>query len=129
MAEYYGGDYLYSVLSTDSGVTAITSADNIFNDTMVPETNTADNTINLYLVENFNAALEYFQSQWSVDCRAKKGYTALNLATAVVAAVNRVSSAVGGFTYFATAEILPVINPAYDADKFNCPVQVRVRRR
>jgi hypothetical protein len=129
MAEYYGGDFIYSTLSTDAGVTALAPAVNIYTDTMVPETDTADNTINFYMSGNFNAALEYFEVEWSIDCRAKKGYTAIDMATAVTSAINRVSATVGGFTYFATAEILPVINPVYDADKFNCPVQVRVRRR
>lgn len=133
----YGGEYIYDVLSNDSAVTAIvgtfavgeTDYPAIYNARMVPQTDTNDETINFYRSSNFNAALNYFDATWSIDCRAKSEYEAYDLADAVKDALNRKSAAAGGYIYFGTISILPAIPPADDADVYNVPVEINLRRK
>lgn len=123
----YGGDYIYTILSNDTAVTAITTA--IYNARMVPATEESTETINFYRSAPFDAAMTYFDTVWSIDCRAKSEYTAYDLADTVKDALNRKSSAVGGYIYFGTISILPAIPPADDADVYNVPVEINLRRK
>ena len=127
MAEYYGGDYLYTTLSTDSAVQAITTA--IYNARMIPSDETSAKTVNFYATSPTNPRLEYFEARWSIDCRAPIESDALDLATAVVAAINRKHKTEGTKSYFGVVDILWPIPPANDADVYNVPVQVYIRRR
>lgn len=123
----YGGDYIYSILSNNSAVTAITTA--IYNSRLIPETETSTETINFYRTNSFNAALDYFDAIWSIDCRAKNEYEAYDLAEAVKNALNRKTSTVGGCIYFGTISILPVIPPIDETDVYNVPVEINLRRK
>jgi len=127
MAEYYGGDYLYTTLSTDAEIQAITTS--VYNARMVPPDAPAGKTINFYPVVPMNARGEFFESRWSIDCRAPLESDALDLATAVVAALNRRSYAAGGKTYYGVVDMLGPVPPANDADVYNVPVQLYIRRR
>ena len=127
MADTLGGDFIYSVLSTDAGVTDITT--DIYNARMVPETVSNLTTINFYLSGAYDASLEYFYAVWSIDCRSDLGYNSLGLAVAVRDAINRVTSVVGGYVYHGVIEIGGTIPPADAADVYNTPVSLTVRRR
>lgn len=123
----YGGDYIYTILSTDPDVTAITTA--IYNARLIPQTEDSTETINFYRSAPFNAALNYFDAVWSIDCRAKSEYEAYDLADKVKDALNRKSATVGSYIYFGTISILPAIPPADDADVYNVPVEISLRRK
>lgn len=127
MADTLGGDFIYSVLSNDTGVTAITT--NIFNSRMVPETIADTTTINFYMSGVYDAALEYFSAQWSIDCRAELGHDSMELAIAVRDAINRETSTVGGYMYHGVIQIGGTIPPADQADVYNTPVTLTVRRK
>jgi len=127
MADTLGGDFIYSVLSTDAGVTDITT--DIYNARMVPETVSNLTTINFYMAGVYNAAQEYFSAEWSIDCRSDLGYNSLGLAVAVRDAINRVTSTVGGYAYHGVIEIGGTIPPADAADVYNTPVSLALRRR
>lgn len=127
MSDTLGGDFIYQTLSGDSGVTAITTA--IYNARMVPETEDNQTTLNFYVAGRYNAAQVFFSAEWSVDCRAPSSYDSLQLAVAVRDAINRVTSAVGGYTYHGVIQIGGTIPPADEADVYNTPVTLTVRRR
>ncbi|MDA3939821.1 MAG: hypothetical protein PF693_10990 [Spirochaetia bacterium] len=124
----YGGDYIYSVLSNDSAVTALIGTA-LHNARMIPETETGTDTINFYRLGTFDGTLEYFELDWSIDCRSESEYTAESIATAVTEALNRVDTTVGGKIYFGTITVLPIIPPADVADVYNVPVNLTVRRK
>jgi hypothetical protein len=127
VSDTLGGDFIYSVLSNDSGVIAITTA--IYNSRMVPETEDDLTTINFYPVGTYDASLTYFQIPWSIDCRAPTSYESLDLALAVRDAMNRETAAVGGFVYHGVIQIGAAIPPLDQADVFNTPVTITVRRK
>ena len=124
-----GGDYIYTTLSADAGVTALVGTTHIHNARMVPETDTSKDTINFYQVTPWNVAQEYFDITWSIDCRSEIQSTSEATARAVSDALNRESATVGGKDYYGVAEIFPAIPPADQADVYNTPVQIRLRRR
>ena len=131
MSEYYGGDYLYSVMNADAGIIAAlgTSSNHpVFNARMVPSDRTERKTINFYRLDPFDATLEYFTSKWSIDCRADSEYDSQAIASAVTFALNRVHILVDGKTYFGTISILATIPPLNDADQYNTSVQIQIRR-
>ncbi len=126
--DYRGGEYIYSVLSNDTDVTDIVGT-SVYNARMVPQTDTSAETINCYQSGTYNAAEEFFQTTWSIDCRAGTEQESQELAQAVESALNRKSASVGGYLYFGTISILPTIQPADDADVYNTPVEIIARRR
>jgi len=66
MSEYYGGDYIYSVLNADSGViSALGTSSNhpVFIAKKIPSDRTERKTINCYRLDPFDASLEYFVSK------------------------------------------------------------------
>jgi len=128
MSEYLGGDYIYNVLSNDATVTGYVGT-SIYNARMVPDTDTSAETINFYMTGNFDAALEYGDFTWSIDCRSTEEAGALTIAIAVKDALNREHKSVSGYHYFGTVTILPVIPPVDNVDVYNMPVQLRVTRR
>lgn len=133
----YGGDYIYSILSNDTNVTDLvgtftageTTYPAIYNARLIPQTDDNTETINFYRSSNFNAALNYFETTWSIDCRAKSEYEAYEIADAVKDALNRKSAEAGGYKYFGTISILQAIPPADDADVYNVPVEINLRRK
>lgn len=127
MSDTLGGDFIYTVLSASSEVTALTTA--IYNGRMIPKTETAQTTINFYPVGIYDARLSYFSTEWSVDCRAPTSGGSLDLAVAVRDALNRVTSAVGGYVYHGVIQIGGTVPPLDDADVFNTPVTLTVRRK
>lgn len=127
MSDTLGGDFIYSVLSNNAGVTALTTA--IYNARMVPQEVTATTTVNFYHLGPYDAAQEYFQVRWSADCRAETNNESLALAIAVRDAINRVTDAVGGYTYHGVVNIGGTIPPIDESDVFNTPVTLTVRRK
>ncbi len=126
----YGGEYIKRVLNNSTPVTDLVAIGNIYNARKVDPTATVDETINFYRLGNFDATLEYFQVDWSIDCRAKNPYIAENIATAVTTALNRVDNTiVDSKLYFGTVNILPIIPPMDEADVYNVPVNLTVRRK
>lgn len=127
MSDTLGGDFIYSTLSSDSGVTALTTA--IYNGRMIPETETSETTINFYIVGPYDASLEYFLAGWSIDCRSPTSKGSLDLAVAVRDAMNRVKAVVGGYTYHGVIQIGGTVPPLDESDVFNTPVTITVRRK
>jgi hypothetical protein len=126
--DYKGGDYIYTALSSNSDVTDIVGA-SIYNARMIPQTDTSTETINFYQAGTLNLADEYFQLTWSIDCRAATGYKSQELAGIVGDALNRIHYDLGGVMYFGTCSILGMIPPADEADVYNTPIQIILRRR
>jgi hypothetical protein len=132
MSEYYGGDYLYTVLNADAGVISslgTTSNHPVFNARMVPMDRTERKTINMYRLDPYDASIEYFQSKWSIDCRGDTETDSHAIADAVTTALNRVHTLTTGIMYFGTVSILSTIPPANDTDQYNTSVQILIRRK
>jgi len=127
MSDTLGGDFIYSTLSGDSGVSALTTA--IYNARMIPETENSMTTVNFYMVGLYDARQEFFSAEWSVDCRAKEQSTSIALALAVRDAINRKTATVGGYVYHGALQIGGTIPPADAADVYNTPVTLTVRRK
>ena len=128
MSDFYGGEYINEILTDDTAVAALVST-NIFNARMVPSDFNSLKTINFYATLPKSARAEFFESRWSVDCRSDVESESMNIASAVTDALNRVSSTVGSYNYFSVVDILGTIPPADNADVYNTPVQVYIRRR
>jgi hypothetical protein len=138
MSEYYGGDYIYSVLNADSALNTLlgqytdetgVSGYPVFIAKIIPSDCPSRKTVNCYRLDPFDASLEYFISRWSIDCRADDEYESQAIATAVTSALNRVHKIVSGETYFGTVSILSTIPPIDDSDQYNTSVQLLIRRR
>jgi len=127
MSETLGGDFVYQVLSTDSDVTAITNA--IYNAGMVPETEDSLTTINAYHVGVFDKRLDYFQTEWSVDCRAAGGHDSMELALKAADALNRRFKTIGAKQYFGTVQVGQTVPPQDETDVYNTPLSVTIRRK
>lgn len=127
MSDTLGGDFIYTTLAGDAGVTALTTA--LYNARMIPDTETSRETINFYPVGNYDARLEYFTIPWSIDCRASTTIGSIAIAVAVRDAINRVTASVGGYVYHGVIQIGGVIPPADEADVYNTPVTITVRRK
>ena len=97
MSDLLGGEFIYSALTGDAGVTAITTA--IYNARLIPQTETNQTTINFYRVGNYNARETYFTVEWSIDCRSLSQATSEDLALAVKDALNRETFVVGDYVY------------------------------
>lgn len=85
-----------------------------------------DKTCLVYQVAPIDDSIEYFQGQFTVNCRAPKEVDAVTLAGYVVAALNRKTSVDGAFF---TCSTEPVIQPADTTDNYNAPVTVIVKGR
>ena len=127
MYDTLGGDYIYQALSNDAGVSGITQA--IYNGRLIPKEENNRTTINFYRIGTWDARLEYFQLDWSVDCRAPTGHDSMDLAVAVKDALNRRTTEAGGYEYFGTVQVGSTIPPADEADVYNTPVNLTVRRK
>lgn len=121
-----GGEYINSVLSGDSAVTAITTE--IHNATLLPQ-GTQEPCINFYRTSPHDGGKVFFENRWSIQNRADDETGSKELADAVFEAFNRVDVTVGTYKYYGVAEILPVIRPVDKRDSFNCPVELRIRRK
>lgn len=127
MTDNLGGDYIYTVLTAAAPVTTLVST-SIYNARLIPETDTSVNTINFYMTGNFDRTFEFDSLRWSINCRSNTDYTAYNIAEAVSNAINRTGETLSGKKYFSTVSILPVIPPVDDADRYNVPVEVLIKR-
>lgn len=138
MSDYLGSDYIFTTLVNDSNLTGKlgtwddstdTSHPSVHNARMVPEIDSSTNTLNFYRSGTYSAGNEYFQIEYSLDCRSKTEYNSLDIANSAVSALNRVHGSQDLMDYFGVCEILPTIPPADDADVYNTPVLFRLRRR
>lgn len=122
MSDTLGGDYIYTVLNAALSVP-------VYNSRMVPETETGTETVNFYITGIYDAALPFFTVPWSIDCRSLTGYGSIGLAVEVRDALNRETAVVGGYTYHGVIQIGGTIPPIDQADVFNTPVTITVRRK
>ena len=81
-----------------------------------------DSTCLIYRSGIRDNTLEYYEVEFTVNCRATKEYLSENLKDAVVAALNRVSISDG----ILKCTGYPVIPPVDDTDNYNTPVAVRI---
>jgi len=128
MAERYGADFIYSILSNDSTVTALVPAADITEGPLVPQNNRTQETINYYRTGPYSGRAEWFETRWSADCRSKTYKNSRDISTAVLDALNRVNATVNGNRYYAVAEILPTLQPVDRQDVYNTPVEIYLRR-
>lgn len=128
MTERFGGDIIYSILSNDSSITTIVST-SIYEDHIVPATDTTTETINFYKLNPFAGGADFFESRFSIDCRAADYNTSQTLAYNVFAALNREFATLSGKEYFFRCDILSTIPPVNETDVYNTPVQVYIRRK
>jgi len=84
----------------------------------------SDKTCLIYQVSPEDHTLEYYQCQFTVNCRSPTEIESSVLAGYVVSAINRKSSISGGFMTCSTA---PVIEPLDSTDNYNTPVTVIVK--
>ena len=128
MIDYLGGDFLYSILSTTSAITAIVST-SIYNAVLIPASDTNKRTINYYPITPYDPNLNYLQITWSVNCRHETYDGSRSLAELVTNAINRKFATVNTKLHFATITILSTLPPADDTDVYNTPVDVIIKRR
>lgn len=128
MSEFFGSDFLGANMANDSAIVAIVGT-SIYSARLIPQTDTTYKTINYYLIGNFDGGLEYFNILWSIDCRSDNENESRQLAYLVFSLFNRYGATEGSYEYFAVCEILPTIPKLNDADVYNTPVQVTLRRR
>ena len=124
--DYNDGTALYQKLINDSTITALTTA--IYRARIIPESESSLETVNIYPT-SFNGGLEYFQRDWSVDCRSENEYTSQSISTAVYNVFNRANFTYDGKTYYTVVSVLGTIPPIDDTDVYNTPVTVSLRRR
>jgi hypothetical protein len=138
MSEFLGSDYIFNTLVNDAPLVALlgtwtdsssVSHPSVHNGRMVPEIDASTETVNFYRTGSFVGGNEYFQVDYSLDCRAKSEYNSLAIALTAVVALNRVYGSFGSMDYFGVCDILPTIPPADDADVYNTPVTFRLKRR
>jgi hypothetical protein len=138
MSDFYGSDFIYDKLLNDASVTSLVGTwegddtntyPSIHNALLIPESDESRETINFYRSGNYDASLEYFQVEYSVDCRGKAEYNSFEIAMAVVASLNRVNATLGGVDYFGVCTVLPTIRPIDQSDVYNTPVLFRLRRK
>ena len=122
MSDTLGGDYIYTVLNAALSVP-------VYNSRMVPETETSRETVNFYPVGTYDASLEYFTIPWSIDCRSATSNGSIQIAVQVRDALNRAKAVVGGYTYFGVIQIGGIVPPIDQADVYNTPVTLTVRRK
>lgn len=85
-----------------------------------------DKTCLIYQIATVDDSINYYQGQFTVNCRAPKESEASILAGYVVAALNRRLSTDGAYFTTATGSVIP---PADTTDNFNIPVTVIVKGR
>lgn len=124
----YGGDYIYSTLSSSTPVIDYIGT-SLYNGTVVDSNDTSLRTINFYRVGGFDGGQEWFRQEWSIDCRAETERVSREIATAVFDELNRKSGTVGGFAYFGVASVGQTLPPLNQQDVFNTPVTLILRRR
>ena len=124
---------IYQALSTDATIQALVPSTTytyaIFNSLLIPEIETATETINFYNEGNFSGGEELFNQAVSINCRATEYSDSRAIATAVYNVLNRNSKSFSGNDYFNIISILPTIPPADSSDVYNTPISVQIRRR
>lgn len=126
--EYYGGDYIYTVLTNEAAVTDIVDT-SIYTARLVPETDDSSETINYYRTGNLDRSLNYFDILWSINCRGSTEKLSNQIAEAVGDALNRNFDTVSGKQYYSVVSVLPTIPPIDNADVYNTPVEINLRRK
>ena len=98
----------------------------IFSDMLIPQDySVTAASINFYYSAPYNAALDYSQLTYTINCRAYSMTESQALAQAVKTAINRVS----GSDYYISVNVLPTINPADDRDNYNSIVEAIIKKR
>ena len=128
MAEYFGSDFIYGELTGNSEITDIVGTA-IYSARLIPESENSLKTINFYTIGNFDGALEYFEREWSIDCRSNNEQESKNIAFLVYENLNRYHATVSGKAYFSVCSILSTIEPLNDSDVYNTPVSMLLKRR
>lgn len=128
MSEYFGGEYVYSVLSSDSELFAYIS-DSLYNGLVIPADDKSLETVNFYRIGDLSGGAEVFQQQWSIDCRSETESGSKAIAHIVFSALNRKNGEAGSLEYYGVASIGQTLPPADSNDVFNTSVTLTLRRR
>ena len=128
----YGSEDLFTALN----VSAITAGlDNyvvgedtykaLFGGNVLPDDFSGDKSINFYMSTPYNAAMEYGDYSYTVNCRAGTYNESLTIAQSVVDNINR---AFEGDSFF-ICSVLATLPPVDDRDNFNTPIEVRIQEK
>ena len=113
-----------NILKANAGVIAIigTSDKVSIGIASPPEWSLSDTTALIYQSGIRDATLEYYETEFTVDCRATTEPKSIALQDAVIEAINRKSTSTGIFKCSAYA----VIPPVDESDNYNTPAAIRV---
>lgn len=119
-----GRDTLYNALLADSALVAIVG-DKIATGPKDPKDwGPNDPTVTVYSSGVRDHSLAYLDNTLTVNCRASSETAALQIAGAVVSAVNRVRASGRGRFYCSTSG---TIKPIDSTDSYNVPVEVIIK--
>lgn len=127
MADFKDMEMLNTLFNATTAITDIVGT-SIYNRTLVPKSDVSQKTINFYGGE-LSGGLEYYQRTATVNCRNNSEKELKTLVLAVSAVLNRELNDYDGNRYFAIVDILPTIPPIDDADVYNKPLNILLRRR
>lgn len=128
MSDYGDLNVLFQTLNSASAVTDLVGTD-IYNGLRIPENTTGTDTINIYRESGLNNADEIFNVSCSVNCRSTNYNTSREIATAVIATLNRKQTDYNSKKYHFIVTALPTLKPLNESDVYNTPLSVFVRRR
>ena len=128
----YGSDDLYSALNISAVTTGLddyvigeVTHKALFFGNVLPTDFSGDKAINFYMSTMYNAALEYGDYRYTVNCRAKSYNESLTIAKSVIDNINRVNENDSFFICF----LLATVPPIDETDNFNTPVEVRIQEK
>lgn len=123
----FGSDIIYSALNVSAVTDTIDtylSSPAIFDDVLQPS-NFTGSGINYYLQDQFNAAEEYEDYTYIINCRADSYSQSQTIAAAVVDSINRTHYT----DSFITCQVLTTITPLDSTDNYNTPVTANLKKR
>jgi len=98
----------------------------IYEDVLIPKDVPATyTTINYYVSGTVDEGVDFYQAEWSINCRAESYSKSNILAQTVSNEINRIS----GDGFSSTVIFFPTISPADDTDNYNTPLQVTLKTR
>ncbi len=97
----------------------------IFSGSIIPQWFTSDKVINFYMTGQYSGGNENEEFLYTINCRAKTFAESQAIAQAVFFVLNRRNI---GNMYF-VCDILRTIPPENDADTFNTPIEILIKKR
>lgn len=124
----FGSDLLYSALNVSAITDLLDSYESgkaLFGDYLVPQDFTGSKSINFYMINAYDASLDYKNYGYSINCRANDLDTSRSLAIAVIDEINR-----SNYTdCYMVCTVLSTIPPTDDTDNYNTPVEVTIKQQ